>query len=126
MGNKVKVNKGWGLTVKWSKRTFCGDRILSFILMWQWSQTAYICQFSELCNTDKSVNLLYMSCSSVNSNWKIFKVIFKTFHFINLNKHLLLCQEKKLLSFIIQCNLKKWKTWNKSLKGKQTKSQVLR
>lgn len=36
-----------------------------------------------------------MSCSSVNSSWKIFKVIFKTFHFINLNKHLFLCQEKK-------------------------------
>lgn len=67
-----------------------------------------------------------MSCSSVNSSWKILKVIFKIFHFINLNKHLLLCQGKKPLSFIIQCNLKKWRTCNKSLKGKQTKSQVLR
>ena len=33
-GNKVKVNKGWGLTVKWSKRPFCGDGILFFTLMW--------------------------------------------------------------------------------------------
>lgn len=59
-----------------------------------------------------------MSCSSVNSSWKILKVIFKIFHFINLNKHLLFCQGKKPQSFIIRCNLKKMENLEQITEGK--------
>lgn len=59
-----------------------------------------------------------MSCSSVNSSWKILKVIFKIFHFINLNKHLLFCQGKNPQSFIIRCNLKKMENLEQITEGK--------
>ena len=31
-GNKGKMNRGWGLTVKWRKRTLCGEGVLFFYL----------------------------------------------------------------------------------------------